>query len=238
MCMLEFFSGNPEPLRESEQGMTRRTPPWQSPRRLFLVVSVAAAIGFAFPYLQLLLHESRSAFLRLRSNHCISVSTSWRTDVTAISHFREWKSPVDKQQILAATHELLTPLMLENPAKTNDVTVVRHGWPFRSMYCVHYFDTSTTPGQIISIPAPLDVGFLIWKSKGKAPEIPTGIIWKGAAANALIASVLFTAIYVSTYRTRDYLRRRSNLCPMCAYPRGTTTQCSECGSLHTTLHTD
>ena len=58
------------------------------------------------------------------------------------------------------------------------------------------------------------------------PHIP---IWPGFAVNTIFYAVILWLLIPGPFMLRRFIRRRRGLCPACAYPRGESGVCSECG---------
>jgi hypothetical protein len=57
---------------------------------------------------------------------------------------------------------------------------------------------------------------------------PITPIWTGFGLNTLVYAVAILCLFKAR-TARAWLRRRRNLCPKCAYPRGVSAVCTECG---------
>ncbi len=56
-------------------------------------------------------------------------------------------------------------------------------------------------------------------------------IWPGVAVNTLFYAVVLWLLSGGPFRLRRWVRVRRGLCPKCAYPRGESAVCTECGKL-------
>lgn len=59
--------------------------------------------------------------------------------------------------------------------------------------------------------------------------IPYHPLWDGIAINTMIYSTLTALVVYGCRATTTVIRCRRGLCPACAYPRGTSPVCTECG---------
>ena len=55
------------------------------------------------------------------------------------------------------------------------------------------------------------------------------LLWPGFAVNTIFYAVAFWLVICGLFVLRRFIRARRGLCPVCAYPRGESTVCSECG---------
>ena len=89
------------------------------------------------------------------------------------------------------------------------VMLTESGWPAKIM-----------GGRVLHVN---DEDDFQWMTSGRA--IPLRPIWPGFVANTLFYSTLLWLPFV----LRRFIRVRRGLCPACAYPRGESAVCSECG---------
>ncbi len=66
-------------------------------------------------------------------------------------------------------------------------------------------------------------------SRGRVTLLPTEIIWPGFVVNTVFCAVVLWLLCGGPFAIRRYIRFRRGLCPACAYPRGESAVCSECG---------
>jgi hypothetical protein len=93
-----------------------------------------------------------------------------------------------------------------------------YGWP-----CAALFGQDRGTGHARHI-------WRIDRGTGAAPWwLPTGILWRGFAANSVVYAVICWIIVATPFALRRRLRLRRGLCPHCAYPIGTSGVCTECG---------
>ncbi len=59
--------------------------------------------------------------------------------------------------------------------------------------------------------------------------IPFRPFWPGVAVNTLLYAVLLWLLAWGLLAPRRFIRVKRGLCPSCAYPRGESDVCSECG---------
>ena len=76
---------------------------------------------------------------------------------------------------------------------------------------------------------PTDVLGYTWASD----EIPAywslRVIWPGFAVNAPLYAAILWLLIPGPFVLRRFIRAKRGLCPACAYPRGESDVCSECG---------
>ncbi len=106
------------------------------------------------------------------------------------------------------------------------------GWPARSMYCEFEmaqrgaFATSIELGGIELAPSrhlPPARTRSDWRA------LPLRPLWPGFAVNTLLYAVVLWLLIPGPFALRRFIRVRRGLCPACAYPRGESDVCSECG---------
>ncbi len=74
----------------------------------------------------------------------------------------------------------------------------------------------------------LPVTFL--PSDGGFPQaVPLNPIWPGFAVNTLFYAAVLWLLICGPFALRRFIRVKRGLCPACAYPRGESDVCSECG---------
>ena len=59
--------------------------------------------------------------------------------------------------------------------------------------------------------------------------LPRGFIWPGFALNTVFYAATLWLLICGPFALRRFLRVRRGLCPKCAYPRGESAVCTECG---------
>ncbi|MCC6906310.1 MAG: hypothetical protein IT430_00085 [Phycisphaerales bacterium] len=64
------------------------------------------------------------------------------------------------------------------------------------------------------------------------PALPLYPMWSGFALNTLFYAIILEVAFRMPVASRRWLRARCSLCPACAYPRGTSPVCTECGQPH------
>ena len=74
------------------------------------------------------------------------------------------------------------------------------------------------------VPAVLRTGF-----KSEPQYVPTGIMPQGFLLNMMFYAVVLWLLIPGPFALRRFIRVRRGLCPKCAYPRGESEVCSECG---------
>ncbi len=61
------------------------------------------------------------------------------------------------------------------------------------------------------------------------PHVPLIPVWPGFALNTLFYAAVLWLLICGPFVLRRLIRVRRGLCPACAYPRGESDVCSECG---------
>ena len=59
--------------------------------------------------------------------------------------------------------------------------------------------------------------------------LPLCPIWPGFAVNTVFYAAILWLLICGPFMLRGFIRIRRGLCPACAYPRGESLVCSECG---------
>ena len=59
--------------------------------------------------------------------------------------------------------------------------------------------------------------------------LPLRPIWPGFAVNTIFYAAVFWLLICGPFVLRRFIRVKRGLCPACAYPRGESPVCSECG---------
>ena len=59
--------------------------------------------------------------------------------------------------------------------------------------------------------------------------VPINPAWPGFAVNTLFYAIVLWLLIPGPFALRRFIRMRRGLCPACAYPRGESAVCSECG---------
>ena len=60
-------------------------------------------------------------------------------------------------------------------------------------------------------------------------NLPTMPFWSGFLVNTLFYAALLWLLICGPFALRRLIRVKHRLCPACAYPRGESDVCSECG---------
>ncbi len=66
-------------------------------------------------------------------------------------------------------------------------------------------------------------------SRGRASLLPMAIIWPGFVVNTVFCAVVLWLLCGGPFALRRLIRVKRGLCPACAYRRGESDVCSECG---------
>jgi hypothetical protein len=59
--------------------------------------------------------------------------------------------------------------------------------------------------------------------------LPFAIIWPGFVVNTLFYAAILWLLICGPFVLRRFVRVKRGLCPVCAYPRGDSAVCTECG---------
>lgn len=118
---------------------------------------------------------------------------------------------------------------------------VRTGWPLRCMYGSRWSEQWN--GQVASVQAglapanPTELQHVLAmplsqlkRSGSESRFMPLGILPWAFLLNALCYAALLWLLISVPVTVRRVRRRQRGLCGKCAYPVGTSTVCSECGS--------
>jgi hypothetical protein len=116
--------------------------------------------------------------------------------------------------------------------ETRDVDYIERasGWP---LYALRYewlleFDNSfpkpNTTGSygLLLIPAE-------WLPKGYQTDLPWLPLWPGFAIDTIFYATILWLLFAAPGTLRRWRRIKRGLCPVCAYPVGTSHVCTECG---------
>lgn len=110
------------------------------------------------------------------------------------------------------------------------------GWPLLSMWHgVEYWDHVAGRGRMRS-PGGLEVPLPVWldpepySNYDQPRTLPLRIIWRNFAINSLFYACGLWLLMVAPGAIRRRRRLARGLCPACAYPRGASERCSECGA--------
>lgn len=192
------------------------------------IVNVAVAWGFA-----LMDVPDRGAFFRSHSEEpCwfyfgaratgreVLLVSTWRfADVGCTyspSNVPEW-SMVSQRPPGSAS---------DDPESPGLSVEVAHGWPRLSMVGgIRLKDDWETTAEVHSA-IPIRSTSVSPPGSGLLPLRP---YWPGFAVNVPFYAVLIWALVAGPLAFRRWRRGRHGLCPACAYPRGTSPVCTECG---------
>ena len=93
------------------------------------------------------------------------------------------------------------------------------GWPLRSFWCAHIRRGFASVLRVHGVLMPF----------AEARVIPLRPLWPGFAINTVFYAVVLWLLIPGPFVLRRFVRVRRGLCPACAYPRGESDVCSECG---------
>ena len=153
----------------------------------------------------------------------INVTTRFGFQWIASSGSREWSEQIGN------THRPYTGRVWW-PALRGGKSVRVHcsaGWPLLALTSWQAFDSSDLDSHHWGIPW---LRGSDWRPRRIYPlALPLFPMWTGFILNtSFYAAVLALVLWVPL-AVRRGLRQRSGLCPACAYPRGTSPVCTECG---------
>ncbi len=118
------------------------------------------------------------------------------------------------------------------------VRLHRAGWPARAALEGRVsIPPSGDPSYRWGIPIPVKVSLALEYPRGSARPIVktvTGVlplrpVWRGFLLNTAFYAIAFILPAGMWWSLRRFIRVRRGLCPACAYPRGESNVCSECG---------
>ena len=110
-----------------------------------------------------------------------------------------------------------------------EIVVDARGWPWLSMCSRVDFTTTTALLKVMSSSLWLEPS-----PRGKVPYLsmrvlPLRPIWPGFAVNTAFYAAILWLLIPGPFVLRRFIRLKRVLCPACAYPRGESGVCSECG---------
>ncbi|MHC4825425.1 MAG: hypothetical protein ACYTEY_02590 [Planctomycetota bacterium] len=111
--------------------------------------------------------------------------------------------------------------------RTEGRYVIAYGWPLR---CMSYEANTVTSGSAVSYT--LQGGLEMSQPLGGLPVggiLPLRLILLGFVGNSLLYALLLLALLLIYCGARRAIRIRRRLCPICAYPFGKASVCTECG---------
>jgi hypothetical protein len=111
--------------------------------------------------------------------------------------------------------------------------LVARGWPLRSLWLEHGFHTKDGRVRYRPVSGAIDLSdSQLAKMLAPQPSVahlPVRLIWSGSVINTLSFAAILWLLIVGPFVLRRFLRRRRGLCLACAYPRGESASCTECG---------
>ncbi len=120
-----------------------------------------------------------------------------------------------------------------NPNPWDQSLRAQAGWPLRSMAGERWraaapFNALKSVVHALALPpGPEAVNVAAFPIQHRlAPLRP---LWSGFAVNTLLYAVVLWLLILGPFALRRFIRIRRGLCPACAYPRGESDVCSECG---------
>ena len=94
------------------------------------------------------------------------------------------------------------------------------GWPMHSLRHEPFAMISRDRRFFRARPSPL---------RGQPRVVSVRPIWPGFVANTAFYAVILWLLICGPFALRRFIRVKRGLCPACAYPRGESDVCSECG---------
>lgn len=122
-------------------------------------------------------------------------------------------------------------------ARTIPATRTRAGWPCLALegWQAHSFGwLSLSPeqrphaGDQTHCGLALNDGSDLWLPRRRW-ILPLRPVIRGFAVNSLVYGSILLAVGLTRVAVRASMRKRHGLCPACAYPRGSSPVCTECG---------
>jgi hypothetical protein len=120
----------------------------------------------------------------------------------------------------------------ESVRRSKEVRLVQAcGWPMLALWCqTHHSWKSAPRPHEGGIATGLLLGSRPRKNLGELPRaLPFRPIWQAIIVNTLCYAVILGLLVWGLFATRRFVRVRRGLCPACAYPRGESATCTECG---------
>ena len=205
------------------------------------VVNVAVAWGCAFWVNPTWNLDPASAYIFLPGE----VRSVLRIDLVVVTHFeativrdasfqRRSSSEVTPEQLSPDWANLGAPspeLRTADTPERKRLDEARHllasGWPLRALWAeslgVIVIDEGSRR-RLSSQGGYIDTGLPNWPGNHRR-VLPLRPIWRGFAIN----TIFYAALLWSPFVLRRWIRVRRGRCPACAYPRGESAVCSECG---------
>ncbi len=115
-------------------------------------------------------------------------------------------------------------LLINKPSPPGELVAivgrVQAGWPAHTMrgYTMRVVDTGGAEEYRWA--------FSVREDEPPVPLLP---IWPGFAVNTAFYAAILSLLTAGLFALRRFIRVRRGLCPACAYPRGESNVCSECG---------
>ena len=204
------------------------------------VVNVAVAWGFAAWNPKIVDSDGWTAQLQ-------GAESLWVTQMNSPGSTRLWfvkgiLAPPEPTDIVVAEEDLLPSWAVLAPGRGIDAVEPgdiwetmwdARGWPARSMYCefeTPQDGTYTTAIKLGGIELPPSRHLPPARARSDWRALPLRPIWPGFAVNTLFYAVVVWLVIPGPFLLRRFIRRRRGLCPACAYTRGESAVCSECGA--------
>lgn len=111
-----------------------------------------------------------------------------------------------------------------------------YGWPARAFVSEDHF-IDPKPVEYSAAGLSWDSGIPIpgiaweWKlaSRKSSTHLPIKPLWTGLAVDSVVFAIILSGFSIMCGRLRGRSRLRRGMCPRCAYPIGTSPNCTECG---------
>ncbi len=149
---------------------------------------------------------------------------------------RDWPQPTSRATVsgVGMTLAALSGRNLRGPYAHQ--WICQWGWPFRSLESEAHSWAQDTGGSTTGITWGWPRS---WPPKPIAPAngfLLMCPLWPGFALNTIFYAALLWLLICGPLAMRRFIRVRRGLCPACAYPRGESDVCSECGKALPSRH--
>ncbi len=122
--------------------------------------------------------------------------------------------------------------LIDNEDRITDA----RGWPALTMWSEYVWPPYGPPVPVkggLRLTSPHSV-------TNFGPQLPRALplrpIWPGFAVNTLFYAAILWLLMSGPFALRRFIRVKGGLCPACAYPRGQSEVCSECGKALPSRH--
>jgi len=113
-----------------------------------------------------------------------------------------------------------------------------YGWPARAFVSEDHFIDPQPVGYSaagLSWDSGIPIPGIAWEwklaSRKSSTHLPIKPLWTGLAVDSVVFAIILSGFSIMCGRLRGRSRLRRGMCPRCAYPIGTSPNCTECGQL-------